>query len=84
MAKESIAPNGMFEFSKPQPKKSDADHTYSGDVITATAGETVVIGDVCYLKADGKFWKMNATMEGWCPYRHCKYRKQHRRGIAEP
>lgn len=23
MAKESIAPNGMFEFSKPQPKKSD-------------------------------------------------------------
>ena len=40
-----------------------ADHTYSGDVITATAGETVVIGDVCYLKADGKFWKMNATAE---------------------
>ena len=37
-----------------------ADHTCSGDVITATAGESVVIGDVCYLKSDGKFWKADA------------------------
>jgi len=47
-----------------------ADHTWSGDIITATAGEGLVIGDVCYLKSDGKFWKMDAdaaaTTAGMC------------------
>ena len=47
-----------------------ADHTYSGDVITGVAGEAVALGDVCYFKSDGKFWKMDAdaeaTMKGMC------------------
>ena len=34
-----------------------ADHGYSGAYITGTAGENLVIGDVCYLKTDGKYWK---------------------------
>jgi len=40
-----------------------SDHTFSGKFITATAGESVVIGDVCYLKSDEKFWKIDATAE---------------------
>ena len=47
-----------------------SDHTYSGDVITATAGESLAIGDVCYFKSGGKFWKMDAgaaaTTKGMC------------------
>lgn len=47
-----------------------SDHTYSGDVITAMAGQAVAIGDVCYFKSDGKFWKMDAdaeaTIKGMC------------------
>jgi hypothetical protein len=39
------------------------DHAWSGDVFPATAGENVVIGDVCYLKSDGKFWKADADAE---------------------
>jgi hypothetical protein len=42
---------------------SDEDHTYSGEAISAVAGQAVAIGDVCYLKSDGKFWKANATLE---------------------
>jgi hypothetical protein len=37
-----------------------SDHTSSGFTITATAGENVVFGDVCYFKSDGKFWKTDA------------------------
>ena len=40
-----------------------SDHTYSGDVITGVAGENVVIGDICYLKSDGKFWQMDSNVE---------------------
>jgi len=40
-----------------------SDHTASGDIITATAGESVVFGDVCYFKSDGKFWKTDADAE---------------------
>lgn len=40
-----------------------SDHTASGDIITATAGENVVFGSVCYLKSDGKFWKTDADAE---------------------
>jgi hypothetical protein len=36
------------------------DHTASGDIISATAGENVAFGDVCYFKSDGKFWKTDA------------------------
>jgi hypothetical protein len=38
------------------------DHTYSGLTRIGTAGETLAIWDVCYLKSDGKFWKANATL----------------------
>ncbi len=37
-----------------------SDHTWNGEVATFTAGEGVVIGDVCYLKSDGKFWQCDA------------------------
>ena len=30
---------------------------------TGTAGETLVVGDVCYYKSDSKFWKANASAE---------------------
>lgn len=31
-----------------------------------TAGESVVAGDVCYLKSDGKFWKADSDAESTC------------------
>lgn len=37
-----------------------SDHTASGNIITATAGEALAFGDVCYFKSDGKFWKSDA------------------------
>lgn len=37
--------------------------TYSGDVITATAGKTLATANVCYLKSDGKFWEADADAE---------------------
>jgi hypothetical protein len=40
-----------------------ADHAYSGEYVTATAGEAVAIGDVCYWKSDSKFWKADADAE---------------------
>jgi len=30
---------------------------------TATAGEALVAGNICYLKSDGKYWKANASAE---------------------
>jgi hypothetical protein len=40
-----------------------SDHTASGNIISATAGENLVFGDVCYFKSDGKFWKTDADAE---------------------
>jgi hypothetical protein len=40
-----------------------ADHTWNGKTETQTAGENLVIGDVCYFKSDGKFWKCDADAE---------------------
>jgi hypothetical protein len=40
-----------------------SDETWNGDVITATAGENVSFGDICYLKSDGKFWLADANAE---------------------
>jgi len=40
-----------------------SDHAAVGVTTSATAGENVVIGDVCYLKSDGKFWKADADAE---------------------
>jgi len=39
------------------------DHTWNGIETTHTAGENLVIGDVCYLKSDGKYWKVDADAE---------------------
>lgn len=39
------------------------DHLWNGNVMILTAGENVVLGDVCYLKSDGKFWKAKADAE---------------------
>ena len=33
-----------------------ADHTWTGITVSATAGENLTIGQVCYFKSDGKFW----------------------------
>jgi len=38
-----------------------ADLSCSGIKGTGTAGEDLVFGNVCYLKADGKFWKADAS-----------------------
>jgi hypothetical protein len=35
---------------------------YSGVSFTATAGENVAIGDVCYMKSDGKYWLAKADV----------------------
>jgi hypothetical protein len=40
-----------------------SDHSASGVTLSATAGETVALGDVCYLKSDGKFWKADADAQ---------------------
>lgn len=39
---------------------SVADDTFSGITTVLTAGENVVIGEVCYMKSDGKAWKADA------------------------
>lgn len=36
--------------------------SYSGVLITATAGENVAIGDACFLKSDGKYWLAKADV----------------------
>jgi len=41
-------------------KTLGTDHFASGLTVTATAGESLVFGDVCYLKSDGKLWKAKA------------------------
>lgn len=38
-----------------------SDATFSGIKATLTAGENLVIGDVCYIKSDGKLWKADAS-----------------------
>ena len=36
------------------------DHAASGPKASLTAGESVVFGEVCYVKSDGKLWKSDA------------------------
>jgi len=50
----------LNEFSIRHNPAPTTDHTYNGGDETATAGENLVIGDVCYLKSDGKYWKADA------------------------
>jgi hypothetical protein len=40
-----------------------ADHAWSGTTMSAVAGETVALGDLCYLKSDGKFWLADADAQ---------------------
>jgi hypothetical protein len=44
-----------------------SDHTVTGRVLIATAGENLVFGDNCYLKSDGKWWKTDADAEATMP-----------------
>jgi hypothetical protein len=50
---------------------SPANTSYSSTATTtATAGEALTFGQVCYLKSDGKYWKSNATtISGGMPVR---------------
>jgi hypothetical protein len=41
----------------------DANLGYNGIIETQTAGENVAIGQVCYLKSDGKYWLADADAE---------------------
>jgi hypothetical protein len=45
----------------------NADHTGSGTIVSMTAGETLVAGDVVYFKSDGKVWKADADAAGCFP-----------------
>lgn len=40
------------------------DHAASGIKVTLTAGESLVLGDLVYKKADGKMWKALGTNAG--------------------
>ena len=40
-----------------------ADHTWNGMIGTFTAGEGMTIGELCYLKSDGKMWQVDASAE---------------------
>jgi hypothetical protein len=44
-----------------------ADHAYSGVSISATAGETLTIGQICYRKSDGLYWLAKANAVGTMP-----------------
>jgi hypothetical protein len=44
-----------------------ADGGYSGLLMTATAGENLSFGNLCYLKSDGKYWKANASAASTMP-----------------
>jgi hypothetical protein len=43
------------------------DHTCTGWKVSATAGENLVFGNMCYLKSDGKYWKADADASGTMP-----------------
>lgn len=38
--------------------------TFSGEFIQGTAGDTLVFGELCYLKSDNKFYKANPSTAG--------------------
>jgi len=43
------------------------DHNYSGEIASLTAGESLILGNVCYLKSDGKMWKAKADSSTTLP-----------------
>ena len=44
-----------------------SDHTAIGIIVSKTAGENLVFGDVVYFKSDGKAWKADANAAGLYP-----------------
>lgn len=44
-----------------------SDHTASGLIASMTVGESVVFGDVLYMKSDGKLWKSDASADTTMP-----------------
>jgi len=44
-----------------------SDLSGSGSKVTATAGENLAFGEICYLKSDGKLWKADASAVGTMP-----------------
>lgn len=44
-----------------------ADHGFCGVQVVGTAGENLAIGDVCYLKSDGKYWKAQGDAAATMP-----------------
>lgn len=44
-----------------------SDHTWSGDTETGTAGENIALGDLVYLKADGKYYIADADASTTMP-----------------
>lgn len=44
------------------PSSIVTDHSVSGLQTTFTAGESLVFGNVCYIKSDGKAWRADATV----------------------
>lgn len=44
-----------------------SDHTATGVKSTFTAGESLVFGDICYFKSDGKMWKADADASTTMP-----------------
>lgn len=44
----------------------DSDHTGNGVITSYTAGESVVLPELCYLKSDGKMWKADASADTTC------------------
>jgi hypothetical protein len=44
-----------------------SDHTCTGIIFSGTAGENLVYGDNCYLKSDGKYWKVDADAAATMP-----------------
>lgn len=43
------------------------DHTCTGETFSATAGENLVFGNLCYLKSDGKWWKTDSDAASTMP-----------------
>lgn len=63
ISSENIGTNNVM------PNTLTTDLTYSGQTMTATAGESLVFGDVCYAKSDGKMWKADANGTNTYPVR---------------
>ncbi len=64
----AVPPSGLTGYLKTTLDASlDSDHTVNGLKATFTAGESLVFGDVCYYKSDGKMWKADADAASTMP-----------------